>query len=109
MSYECVKAIKGQSCTRCGRLFSSNELIFTDAEGDLICIESCWRTRAAKVIPFRRPAEKSRATRMLAPEKQVAARATRTPVVRDETHAGLMTDILKKEIEEMTRSLKKGE
>jgi hypothetical protein len=101
MSYECQPAKKSQTCIRCGRAFNAKELVFVDADGDTQCIEACWRLHPAKVIPFRRPEP--------AKTKPAKPAATRTPFVEKESvHGGLISDFLKKEIEDMARDLKKG-
>ena len=108
MSYTTVKAKSGQTCIRCGRTFPKGEFVFQDGDGDLICLELCFRIKPAKVILFR-PRES--AINRQPHKSALLSRKPEEPVTErepaNEGHdGGLMSDILKKEIEDFARKLK---
>lgn len=108
MSYQCVEAIEGQTCIRCGRQFNKNELIFLDEDGDPLCIEFCFRTRPAKprkATPvYRTPVTLKKQARrpVLEPEYEVEIIAT--PSKSD----GLLSDMLKEGIKDCIKEMKDG-
>ncbi len=100
MSNQCVEAIKNQTCCRCGRTFTNQELILADTDGDLACYGTCWRTLPAKAKPLA-PA--------VAP---TPSKPIRRPVVDPEPavvatrHLGPLSEILAESITDAIKELR---